>query len=182
MVKTCRENQSHLKHGPDVLKRVGPDHCPRHLAVRSTQNCPDSLRLEEGWEVCVGHLWLGKVPTGLRCWGLSPGAIKPIWGNPVQHLIKEGLQKKTRKSNRIIFSIHHPPSFLNADSVQIQNLPTWPPGASFNRFKLSTWNINALTRDTRSFNPILFWPNLVEPTIFSPEVSFYIGKYPRTCM
>merc|ERR1719278_2150091 len=37
-----------LKHGPDVLKRVGPDHCPRHLAVRSTQNCPDSLRLEEG--------------------------------------------------------------------------------------------------------------------------------------
>ena len=30
------------------------------------------------------------------------------------------------------------PSFLNADSVQMQNLPTWPPGASFSRFKLST--------------------------------------------
>ena len=30
------------------------------------------------------------------------------------------------------------PSFLKADSVQMQNLPTWPPGASLRRFKAST--------------------------------------------
>ena len=30
------------------------------------------------------------------------------------------------------------PCFLNADSVQMQNLPTWPPGASFTRLRLST--------------------------------------------
>merc|ERR1719233_1724176 len=33
---------------------------------------------------------------------------------------------------------YRPSSFLKADSVQMQNLPTWPPGASFNKFRLST--------------------------------------------
>ena len=54
-----------LKHGPNVLEGVGPDHSPGHLAVGGTQNCPDGLRLEQGGEVGVGHLWLGKVPAGL---------------------------------------------------------------------------------------------------------------------
>ena len=58
---------SHLQHGPDVLERVGPDHGPGDLAVGGTEHCPDGLRLEEGGEVSVGHLWLGKVPASLGC-------------------------------------------------------------------------------------------------------------------
>ena len=42
---------------------VGPD--TTALAVGGKQNCPDGLRLEQGGEVGVGHLWLGKVPAGL---------------------------------------------------------------------------------------------------------------------
>merc|ERR1719189_248596 len=67
-----------LKHGPNVLEGVGPDHSPGHLAVGGTQNCPDGLRLEQGGEVGVGHLWLGKVPAGLGSGRLPPCAVKPI--------------------------------------------------------------------------------------------------------
>ena len=58
---------SHLQHSPDVLERVGPDHGPGDLAVGGTEHCPDGLGLEEGGEVSVGHLWLGKVPASLGC-------------------------------------------------------------------------------------------------------------------
>jgi hypothetical protein len=31
---------------------------------------------------------------------------------------------------------------LKALSVQMQNLPTWPPGASFRRLSFSTWMVS----------------------------------------
>merc|ERR1719186_794728 len=37
---------------------------------------------------------------------------------------------------------YRPSSFLKAASVQMQNLPTWPPGASLSRFRLSTWMVS----------------------------------------
>merc|ERR1719278_592100 len=67
-----------LKHGPDVLERVGPDHGPGDLAVGGAQHCPDGLRLEQSGEICVGHLWLGKVPASLGCRCLSPCAVETI--------------------------------------------------------------------------------------------------------
>ena len=51
---------------------------------------------------------------------------------------------------------NHSPSFLNADSVQMQNLPTWPPGASFNRFRLSTWFKIGSNRDTKLWTFYMF--------------------------
>ena len=52
------------KHGPNDLG-WSLHHSPGHLAVGGKQNCPDGLRLEQGGEVGVGHLWLWKVPAGL---------------------------------------------------------------------------------------------------------------------
>merc|ERR1719348_1257404 len=67
-----------LKHGADVLQRVGLDHSTLHLLVGSSQYLPDGLALEQGRQVSVGHFGLWQVPAGLgRAW-LAPGAVQTI--------------------------------------------------------------------------------------------------------
>jgi hypothetical protein len=60
----------------------------------------------------------------------NPGT--PAIFDPSGNKIDAGLRSITIKMRDL-------PSFLKADSVQMQNLPTWPPGASFSRFRASTW-------------------------------------------
>merc|ERR1719186_1876008 len=100
-----------LQHGADVLQRVGLHNGELDFPVWCPQHLPDGFALEQGREISVGHLRLGKFQPGLAELALRHVPYKPS-------------------------------SFLKTASVQMQNLPTWPPGASLSRFRLSTWMVS----------------------------------------
>merc|ERR1719278_1270766 len=106
-----------LKHSPDVLEGVGPDHGPGDLAVGGAQHCPDGLRLEQSGEICVGHLWLGKVPASLGCCCLSPCAVKPI------KFLKCRLSPDAEPANVAAWGELQQVQVVNLDDINTRDVP-----------------------------------------------------------
>merc|ERR1719348_1925090 len=106
-----------LKHGADVLQRVGLDHSTLHLLVGSSQYLPDGLALEQGRQVSVGHFGLWQVPAGLgRAW-LAPGAVQTI------QLLKGCFGPDAESANMTSRSQLKEVEVVNLDGVNSRDVP-----------------------------------------------------------